>query len=107
MVNLDSIKKLLPIGFYLLTEKGAKKALIARIDAKVYYDKWTVADNALGDMTNRLSQVTMQRNQAIDLGVRKDAIITGLTKKLFWANFWKWTALGGAAALTTKIVFIK
>ena len=104
-VNLDSIRKLVPIGFYILSEKGAKKSLKASIDAVVYHDKWQIADKALAEMANRTSLVTTQRNQAIDLNIKKDAQIAGLTKKLLWANIWKWTAVGASAYLTTKVIF--
>ena len=103
-VNLDSIRKLVPIGFYILSEKGAKKSLKASIDAVAYFDKWQIADKANSELANRLSQVTTQRNQAIDLNISKDAQITSLTKSLIWANVWKWTAVSAAAVLATKVV---
>lgn len=103
-VNLDSIRKLVPIGFYILSEKGAKKSLKASIDAITYFEKWQIADKANGEFANRLSQVITQRNQAIDLNIRKDAQITSLTKSLIWANVLKWTAVGAAAILATKVI---
>lgn len=103
-VNLDSIKKLIPIGFYLLTEKGARKSIKASIDADAYYQKWQITDAALGKTTDKLSLVSSKLNYQLDINLKNDLVISGLKKKLLWANIWKWTAIGASVYLTREVL---
>lgn len=103
-INLDSVRKLVPIGFYILTEQGAKKSLKSKIDAETYYQKWQIADNALGQMSIKVATITMQRNQVMDINLRNAGVISGLETKLKWAIFWKYAAISAAAALGTQLI---
>lgn len=103
-ISIDSVRKLVPKGFYILTEMGSRKALKADVDAKAYFEKWQLADQALGRMSLKLSLMTAERNRAIALNISKDTTINTLTKKLKWSNALKWVGFVSVAALGTKIV---
>lgn len=101
---MDSLKKLVPNGIYYLTESGAKKSIKASIDAVAYFQKWQLTDQALGDMANKVSLVSVERNQAITLNSKQAETIKLLTKELRNANIWKYTGLTLAAILTAKLL---
>jgi hypothetical protein len=102
--SLDSIKKLIPAGFFVLSERGARKSLKAAVDAKAYFEKWQLTDEQLGIKAVMLSVVSMERNQAIDLNLTKDATIAALSRRLRWAKVWQYSALAGCAILGTKLI---
>ena len=103
-ISLDSVKRIVPIGYYILSEKGAKKSIKASIDAVAYFQKWQIADKAASQMAVTVSTVTMQRNQAMDINVRNTETIGQLTTKLKWAIFWKYAAICATAALGTQLI---
>ena len=103
-LTLDSVKKLVPLGFFVLNEIGARRSIKASIDAQAYFQKWQVSDDALGKMAASVSVVSMQRNQAMETNVTYAAKIELLTTKLKTANTWKIIGLAGMAILTTKII---
>jgi hypothetical protein len=103
-VNLDSIKRLIPTGYYVLTESGARQSVKAAIDAKAYEKKWQMADEALGKMTATVTLITVQHNQEKTENLKKDEIILEMGKKLKIAIFWKYAALSLAAGLATQLL---
>jgi len=104
-VNLDSIKKLVPKGVYLLNEEGARLSIKSAIDAKAYQEKWQLADTELGKMSATVSLVTVQRNQAVEDNARKDEKILQLSKKLRSATFWQYAAIAVAAGFGAQLLF--
>jgi hypothetical protein len=103
--SIDSLRNLLPAGFFVLSERGARKSIKARIDADAFFQKWQLADMALGKMTATVSVITMERNIAQDANARHAIVITDLKKKLKKANIIKYTALISVAVLATKLIF--
>lgn len=102
--SLDSIRKLIPAGFYVLSERGARKSLKASVDAQAYFQKWQLTDEELGKKAVMLSVVSMERNRAVELNLDNANTIHTLTRRLRWATVWKYAALAGCAALTTKLI---
>lgn len=96
-VTLDSVKKLLPRGYYVLTEQGARASARAAIDAKAFETKWQLADKALTDMTLKTGILLSEREQ-------QRQTIKGISKNLKWANAWKWTASIAVAVLGTQLI---
>jgi hydrogenase maturation factor len=103
-VNLDSIKRLVPTGYYILTESGARQSVKAAIDAKAYEKKWQMADEALGKMTATVTWITMQHNEEKTESLKKDEIIRQMGKQLKSAVFWKYAAISLAAGLGTQLL---
>ena len=105
LAPLDSVKKLIPKGYYLLTEQGARLAIKASIDAEAYLAQWKVSDEALGKSAGELTKVTFE-NSLLKVQAGRDAeTIRLLSRKVFWANFWKYTAFGLSGFLGVKSVF--
>ena len=103
-ISTDSVRKLVPKGFYILTELGAKNALKANVDAKAYHEKWQFADRALGDMSLKLALTTAERNRAIALNISKDTSLNTLTTQLKWSNALKWTGIVVSCALGVRLL---
>lgn len=102
--TLDSVKKLLPIGYYIYNEQGARLSLKAKVDADAYFAKWNLATDALSAKTGELFKVTLEKNIAQDQNKTDAETIKTLKRQLFWANFKTWSALSGAAILTVKLI---
>jgi NAD/NADP transhydrogenase alpha subunit len=100
-ITLDSVKKLVPRGFYVLTEQGARISIKTRIDADFYQAKWKITDEQLATRNGELLLMTLDRNRYRDQSARDNETIRLLKRKLFWAHFWKYTAIGAAVVLTT------
>lgn len=101
---LDSVQKLIPIGFYVLSERGARKSIKASIDAVAYFQKWKLTDESLAKMATRMGVVSMQRNMAIDLNRRDADTIKTLKRELKGAKFWKYAAIIATGVLGTKLL---
>ncbi len=110
---LDSVKLLVPRGYYILNEAGAKSALKAKIDAQANFQLWQIADKTLTTQTSKLAAVVRENNEK-DSTIKSQAgtiiqytdKIKTLNRRLFWANAWKWAATGGASFLALKLFVI-
>ena len=103
-VNLDSVKKLVPRGYYILDENGAKLSVKAKIDADFWQAKWRIADDELSKRNGDLLLVTLDRNQYREQGLKDSETIRLFKQKLFWAHFWKYTGLAAAGVLGAKLL---
>lgn len=101
---LDSVKKILPIGYYILNEQGARLSLKAKVDAAAYFAKWTFTSDALSEKTGEVFKVTLERNIAQDQNKVDAETIKRLKRQLFWANFKTWSAISGFAIVTGKLI---
>ena len=100
--TLDSVKKLVPIGFFVLNEHGARLSVKAKIDAQAYYLKWQIADEALTKMTIMVNVVSMDRNRAVEANARSDLLNADLRKQLRSAKFWKYGSMAVAGAVAVS-----
>lgn len=104
-ISLDSIKKLVPLGYYILNEQGARLSVKARIDADSYKAQWMTTADALSLKTGENFKVTLERNIAQDQNKQDAETITLLKRKLFWSNFKTYAVLAGTAIITAKLLF--
>ncbi len=102
--TLDSVKKLVPIGFFVLNEHGARLSVKAKIDAQAYYLKWQIADEALTKMTIMVNVVSMDRNRAVEANARSDLLNADLRKQLRSAKIWKYGSFVAVAVLAAKLI---
>lgn len=58
-------------------------------------------------MAVKVSTLTMERDYANTLVSKKEATITGLTKKLRTANLWKWGAVSTATYVIIRVTITK
>lgn len=104
-ISLDSVKKLIPLGYYVLNEQGARLSVKARIDADSYKIQWITTADALSLKTGENFKLTLERNIAQDQNKVDAETIRLLKRKLFWANFKTYAVLAGTAVITAKLVF--
>lgn len=104
--TLERVKLLVPRGFYVLTEEGARAALKAKVDADTYFQLLSESDKALLKANSQLVILQLQNGQLKEAGQVNAEAIRGLKGKLFWANFFKWVSVGGNMLLVGKLVRI-
>lgn len=102
--TLETVKKLVPRGFYVLTEEGAKAALKAKVDADTYFQLLSESDKALLKANSQIVILQLQNGQLKEVGRVDAETIRGLKGKLFWANFFKWVSVGGNVLLVGKLI---
>lgn len=90
--TLESVKLLIPKGFILLTEEGARNALKAKVDAETYYLLLSESDKALLKANSQVVILTLQNTELKEIGRVNVETIKALKGKLFWSNFWKWSS---------------
>jgi hypothetical protein len=103
-ISLDSVKKLVPLGYYILNEQGALSSIKARIDRDSYKAQWVTTADALSLKTGENFKLTLERNIAQDQNKQDAETIKLLKRKLFWANFKTYGVLAGTAILTVKLI---
>jgi hypothetical protein len=103
-VSLDSVKKLVPRGFYILDEAGARLTIKTKIDLDAVAAKWKIADDELTKRNGDLLVMTLDRNRYRDQNVADAETIRLLKRALFWAHFWKYSAMAGTAILGAKLI---
>lgn len=104
--TLEAVKLLVPRGFYVLTEEGAKAALKAKVDADTYYQLLSESDKALLKANSQVVILQLENGQLKEVGRVNAETIRGLTGKLFWANFLKWVSVGVNVLLLGKLAHI-
>lgn len=103
-ITLDSVKKLVPRGYYVLNEQGARLSIKTKIDADYWQAKWKIADEQLASRNGDLLLVTLERNQWRDKSTRDTVAIKLLSRRILWANIWKYTAVASTAILAGKLI---
>jgi len=103
-VSLDSVKKLVPRGFYILDEAGARLTIKTKIDLDAVAAKWKIADDELTKRNGDLLVMTLDRNRYRDRNTADTETIRLLKRALFWAHFWKYSAMAGTAILGAKLI---
>jgi len=93
----------MPIGFYVLTEQGARLSVKAKIDADFWQAKWKISDDQLSKRNGDLLLITLDRNRYRDQSTKDAETVRLLKRQVFWANVWKYTAVGICAALSVKV----
>lgn len=101
---LDSVKKLVPRGFYILNESGARLSIKTRIDLDAFAAKWKIADDELTRRNGDLLVMTLDRNRYREQATADAETIRLLKRALFWAHFWKYSAMAGTAILGAKLI---
>jgi len=104
-ISLDSVKRLVPLGYYVLNEQGARLSIKARIDADSYKAQWVITADALSLKTGENFKLTLERNIAQDQNKQDAETIKLLKRKLFWSNFKTYAVLAGTAVITAKLFF--
>lgn len=90
---------------FYLTEQGARLAAKKYVDAGAFEAKYKLADQALAISTATTIRVTIERDISRSQNAKDTETIRLLKRGLFWAHFWKYVSLGGAATMGVKYLF--
>lgn len=99
--TIIQLRKLLPKGFYIITELGAKDALKAKIDADVFKEKFQIADKQIDALSDSLISVSNSRSTFVNENsiLKKD--LKSSKRRLFFSNLLNY---GEAATIIYLII---
>ncbi len=97
----DSLRKLLPKGFVVLTEDGAKEALKAKVDANIYRLQLGIKDSVIIEKDVIISAKNEEIRQRIFINADTEKALKKANRQLVFKTIEVWTL---RAALLLKIV---
>lgn len=95
---------LVPRGYYVLNEEGARLSIKANIDAKTYFVQWKITDVALAALAEKLAILGRDNAKANETILIQEQIIKLTRRKLFWAHFREYSLMAGTLYLSYKII---
>lgn len=87
-----------------MNETGARLSIKTKIDLDAVAAKWKIADDELTKRNGDLLVMTLDRNRYRDQHTMDSKTIQLLKRELFWAHFWKYSAMAGTAILGAKLI---